>query len=87
MEKFEMGEMVFAATDLYNDELAEDGRSLIPDMAPQALIAKTGKFGYPLNRQSCPAILIRSAPRVVSRNTLSPSAGRRTTASKWPYRR
>ena len=38
MHKLEMGEMVFAASDLFNDELAEDGSSLIPDVEPNALI-------------------------------------------------
>ncbi len=42
MDKFDMGEMVFAATDLYNDELAEDGSSLIPGVEPNALIAPAG---------------------------------------------
>lgn len=49
MDKFDMGEMVFAATDLYNDELAEDGASLIPDMAPNALIAAAGTRGVVVN--------------------------------------
>lgn len=49
MEKFDMGEMVFAATDLYNDELAEDGSSLIPDVEPNALIAAVGARGVVVN--------------------------------------
>ncbi len=49
MNKFDMGEMVFAATDLYNDELAEDGSSLIPDIAPKALIAAAGTRGVVVN--------------------------------------
>lgn len=49
MDKFDMGEMVFAATDLYNDELAEDRASLIPDMAPNALIAAAGTRGVVVN--------------------------------------
>jgi len=49
MNKFEMGEMVFAATDLYNDELAEDGASLIPDVEPNALIAPAGVRGVVVN--------------------------------------
>jgi len=49
MVKFDMGEMVFAATDLFNDELAEDGSSLIPDMEPNALIAAAGTRGVVVN--------------------------------------
>ena len=49
MDKFDMGEMVFAATDLYNDELAEDGTSLIPDIEPGALIATAGSRGVVVN--------------------------------------
>lgn len=49
MQKYDMGEMVFAATDLYNDELAADGGSLIPDLAPNALIAAAGARGVVIN--------------------------------------
>jgi nitrogen fixation protein NifZ len=49
MNKFDMGEMVFAATDLYNDELAEDGSSLIPEVEPNALIAAAGARGVVVN--------------------------------------
>ncbi len=49
MSKFDMGDMVFAATDLYNDELAEDGASLIPDVAPYALLAAAGTRGVVVN--------------------------------------
>lgn len=49
MDKFDMGEMVFAATDLYNDELAEDGSSLIPGVEPNALIAPAGARGVVVN--------------------------------------
>lgn len=49
MQKYDMGEMVFAATDLFNDELAEDGTSLIPDVAPNALIAPAGARGVVVN--------------------------------------
>jgi nitrogen fixation protein NifZ len=44
-----MGEMVFATIDLYNDELAEDGSSLIPEVAPNALIAPAGARGVVVN--------------------------------------
>lgn len=49
MHKYDMGQMVFAAADLFNDELAEDGTSLIPDMAPNALIAPAGARGVVVN--------------------------------------
>jgi nitrogen fixation protein NifZ len=49
MQKYDMGEMVFAATDLYNDELAEDGTSLIPEVEPNALIAPAGARGVVVN--------------------------------------
>jgi nitrogen fixation protein NifZ len=49
MSKFDMGEMVFAATDLYNDELAEDGTSLLPDTEPNALVAASGTRGVVVN--------------------------------------
>lgn len=49
MQKFDMGEMVFAATDLFNDELAEDGSSLIPEVAPNALLAPAGARGVVVN--------------------------------------
>lgn len=49
MQKFDMGDMVFAATDLFNDELAEDGASLIPDIEPNALIAAAGTRGVVVN--------------------------------------
>lgn len=49
MSRFDMGEMVFAATDLFNDELAEDGSSLLPDTAPNALLASAGTRGVVVN--------------------------------------
>jgi nitrogen fixation protein NifZ len=49
MNKYDMGDMVFAATNLYNDELAEDGSSLLPDIEPNALIAPTGTRGVVVN--------------------------------------
>ncbi len=49
MDKFDMGEMVFASTDLFNDELAEDGSSLIPEIEPNALIAPLGARGVVVN--------------------------------------
>ena len=49
MQKYDMGEMVFATTDLFNDELAEDGGSLIPEVEPNALIAPAGARGVVVN--------------------------------------
>lgn len=49
MYKYDMGEMVFATADLFNDELAEDGTSLIPDVAPNALLAPAGARGVVVN--------------------------------------
>jgi nitrogen fixation protein NifZ len=49
MNKYDMGDMVFAATDLYNDELTEDGASMLPDIAPHALIAAAGTRGVVVN--------------------------------------
>jgi nitrogen fixation protein NifZ len=49
MDKFDMGEMVFATTDLFNDDLTEDGASLIPDVAPNALLAPAGSRGVVVN--------------------------------------
>lgn len=49
MNKFDMGEMVFATEDIFNDELAEDGSSLIPDLEPHALIAAAGSRGVVVN--------------------------------------
>jgi nitrogen fixation protein NifZ len=49
MDKFEMGEMVFATIDLYNDDLTEDGASMIPDVEPNALLAAAGSRGVVVN--------------------------------------
>lgn len=49
MQKYAMGDMVFAATDLFNDELAADGSSLLPDSAPNALLAAAGTRGVVVN--------------------------------------
>ena len=49
MNKFEMGDMVFAAADLYNDELDETGASYLPDVEPNALIAAAGARGVVVN--------------------------------------
>jgi nitrogen fixation protein NifZ len=49
MSKFQMGDMVFAAQDLYNEALEETGESAIPGLAPEALIALSGTRGVIVN--------------------------------------
>jgi nitrogen fixation protein NifZ len=49
MSKFQMGDMVFAAQDLYNEALEESGESAIPGLAADALIASTGTRGVIVN--------------------------------------
>jgi nitrogen fixation protein NifZ len=43
------GDMVFAATDLFNDEAADDGSSSVPEAAPGALLAAAGTRGMIVN--------------------------------------
>jgi nitrogen fixation protein NifZ len=43
------GDMVFAAVDLYNDEAAEDGSSLMPEAKPGELLAAAGTRGMIVN--------------------------------------
>jgi nitrogen fixation protein NifZ len=47
--EFWRGDMVFAASDLYNDELAEDGSSLMPEAEPGALLTAAGTRGMIVN--------------------------------------
>ena len=49
MSKFQMGDMVFAAQDLYNEAIEESGESAIPGLAPEALIATAGTRGVIVN--------------------------------------
>ncbi len=49
MNKFQMGDMVFAAQDLYNEALEETGESAIPGVAPEALLAAAGTRGVIVN--------------------------------------
>ncbi len=49
MNKFQMGDMVFAAQDLYNEALEEAGESAIPGVAPEALLAAAGTRGVLVN--------------------------------------
>ncbi|HCI13299.1 MAG: nitrogen fixation protein NifZ [Gallionellales bacterium GWA2_60_142] len=49
MSRFQMGDMVFAAQDLYNEALEETGESAIPGTAPDELLAATGTRGVIVN--------------------------------------
>jgi nitrogen fixation protein NifZ len=49
MSIFQMGDMVFAAQDLYNEALEETGESAIPGIAPEALLAPAGTRGVVVN--------------------------------------
>ncbi|MBI5917961.1 MAG: nitrogen fixation protein NifZ [Nitrosomonadales bacterium] len=49
MSRFQMGDMVFAAVDLYNEALDEGGASAIPDLAPDELLAAQGTRGVVVN--------------------------------------
>ena len=49
MSRFQMGDMVFAAQDLYNEALEESGESAIPGLAPEALLAVAGTRGVIVN--------------------------------------
>ena len=49
MSKFQMGDMVFAAQDLYNEALEETGESGIPGLAADALLATMGTCGVVVN--------------------------------------
>jgi nitrogen fixation protein NifZ len=49
MSKFQMGDMVFAAQDLFNEALEESGESAIPGIAPDALLVATGARGVVVN--------------------------------------
>lgn len=49
MSRFQMGDMVFAAQDLYNEALEETGESAIPGVEPEALLAAAGTRGVIVN--------------------------------------
>lgn len=49
MSRFQMGDMVFAAIDLYNEAVEETGESAIPGLAPEALLAAAGTRGVIVN--------------------------------------
>ena len=49
MSRFQMGDMVFAAQDLYNESLEETGESAIPGKSADALLAASGARGVVVN--------------------------------------
>ena len=49
MSRFQMGDMVFAAQDLFNEPLEETGESGIPGIEPGALLAAAGTRGVVVN--------------------------------------
>ena len=49
MSRFQMGDMVFAAQDLFNEPLEETGESGIPGVEPGALLASMGTRGVVVN--------------------------------------
>jgi len=49
MSRFQMGDMVFAAQDLFNEPLEETGESGIPGIAPGALLTAAGTRGVVVN--------------------------------------
>lgn len=49
MSRFEMGDMVFAACDLYNEALEESGESAVPGAAADALLVAAGTRGVVVN--------------------------------------
>ncbi len=49
MSRFQMGDMVYALQDLYNEPLEETGESGIPGVAPGALLAAAGARGVIVN--------------------------------------
>lgn len=49
MSKFQMGDMVYAAIDLYNEALEETGESSIPGVDPEALLVAAGARGVVVN--------------------------------------
>lgn len=49
MSMYNMGDMVFAAYDLFNEPMDETGESGIPDVAVGALLAAAGTRGVVVN--------------------------------------
>lgn len=49
MTRYQMGDLVLATQDLYNDPLEETGESAIPDVAAGELLAAAGTRGVVVN--------------------------------------
>jgi nitrogen fixation protein NifZ len=49
MSRYQLGDRVYAATDLYNDPLEETGESAIPGVFPGMLLAGAGTRGMVVN--------------------------------------
>lgn len=49
MSRFHMGDLVYAAQDIYNDPIEETGESAIPGLAPDDLLAAVGTRGVVVN--------------------------------------
>lgn len=49
MSRFQMGDMVFAAHDLFNEPIKETGESGIPGLAPGVLLTAAGTRGVVVN--------------------------------------
>lgn len=49
MSQFQMGDMVFAVEDLFNEPVEETGESAIPGIAPGALLTAAGTRGVVVN--------------------------------------
>lgn len=49
MSWYQVGDLVYAAHDLYNDPVEETGESAIPGVAPGTLIAAAGTRGMVVN--------------------------------------
>lgn len=49
MSRFDMGDLVHAALDLFNEPLEETGESAIPDVEPGALLVPAGTRGVVVN--------------------------------------
>ena len=42
-ETYLPGDLIYAATDLFNDDAGDDGRSTVPEASPGALLAAAGR--------------------------------------------
>lgn len=49
MSRFEMGDLVYSALDIYNDPAEDTGESAIPGLAAGELLAATGARGVVVN--------------------------------------